>query len=1290
MFTLVSVYYVEFCRREAGRKTWTPVASEVRKTAWKVTDLLHRNEYNFRVTAYNKVGAGKPAELPRAIMVMDPLTAPSRPLDLEWNDITAKSIVLSWKRPANDGGCVVTGYMVEMRTKDSTDWRQVIRNHKATSVTVLGQTDGTEYFYRVAAVNRIGVGEMTETNQAILAADPLAPPKIVIDSLVKKGIEIRAGKELRIEAVCSGVPYPTITWTQSDVETKVIESSKDQLISIAPKDLTTSLKIPKCSRKHKGKYLINAENTQGKDSASVKVNVLDVPSPCKGPWSFEDATNEAVTVHWKPPNDDGGSDIINYALEMKETNKKTWSLVSSTVQSTKLRVTKLVEGKEYVFRVCAENKMGKSEWIEAVPYVAKLPFDPPSAPEKPTVSDITRKSMIIKWNEPQDGGSTIAGYWLEKKDSSSTRWSKTCRELIRKTEYQLSTGLAEGATYQFRVCAENEGGLGKFSPPSDYYVCEDPVSSPSSPQKTRVEDTTKTSITLAWDKPDSDGGDSKLTYIVEQCLSDGSWSKCNDKDSEATIFTAENLLEGMMYSFRIKAVNRGGESKPALVPEAAAREMIDLPHIELGASVGNGIIVKAGKKFVIPVKVTGRPYPDVTWIKNGNDVVNERFSVVKTETGFVGTMKNSERTDWGDYKITAKNSSGAKSVTCHVIVHDVPGLVTDFKCGTVSRSTITLKWHAPEDTGGLPIKSYHLEKRDMSMRAWLSVGSTDKFSKDVTNVLENCTYSFRICAENEMGKSDFVETIPVLCQDAIVAPDRPENVRIAEVKDTKVTLKWNPPRFDGGSKLNGYNVDRKLEDTEDWISCNSRVITEKKVLIDNLEKGKKYVFRVKAVNNIGESQPAVSQLVEIRETETTPDIKLDVGLKGSLQVRAGDPIYLPALVTGVPAPEIIWMKGEEKLVDTEHLRIVTKENTVTVCIEKSARSDTSMYTITANNPNGSKSARCNVLVEDVPSVPGSLKVVKVTFDSVALAWSCPEDNGGADILNYVVEKREGKNKNWASVNSTVIDTKYRVSKLTHGVEYHFRVAGENKFGVGRFAETDAIVAKDPFDVPGPPYKPVVSEVTKNSMLVTWQPPADDNGAEIKGYWLEMRDNESTRWKKISRSPITKPPMVNCTYKAVKLVEGLEYRFRVCAINKAGAGPNSEESHPTVAEDPVFPTKAPSTPEICLITNNSVSLRIAPPTDTEEKAITGYVVEFQDDITNQWEKVVIADSHVLSTKDVTVSNLKTGFHYQFRVAAVNKAGESEFSAATSFVQAKEQIGKCSKYRVSKKKKKNDTI
>lgn len=66
-------------------------------------------------------------------------------------------------------------------------------------------------------------------------------------------------------------------------------------------------------------------------------------------------------------------------------------------------------------------------------------LDPPLAPEKPEVSDITKSSMTVSWEEPENGGDTIIGYWLEKKDTKSTRWSRVGRERIRACEYEVKS-----------------------------------------------------------------------------------------------------------------------------------------------------------------------------------------------------------------------------------------------------------------------------------------------------------------------------------------------------------------------------------------------------------------------------------------------------------------------------------------------------------------------------------------------------------------------------------------------------------------------------------------------------------------------------------------------------------------------------------------------------------------------------------------------------------------------------------------------------------------------------------
>ena len=86
----------------------------------------------------------------------------------------------------------------------------------------------------------------------------------------------------------------------------------------------------------------------------------------------------------------------------------------------------------------------------------------PGQPSIPTVSDITADSMTLSWHPPsEDGGSPIISYTIEKREKFG-KWVKANRQPVTDTTFTLS-GLTEGTEYEFRVCAENKAGPGKFS-----------------------------------------------------------------------------------------------------------------------------------------------------------------------------------------------------------------------------------------------------------------------------------------------------------------------------------------------------------------------------------------------------------------------------------------------------------------------------------------------------------------------------------------------------------------------------------------------------------------------------------------------------------------------------------------------------------------------------------------------------------------------------------------------------------------------------------------------------------
>lgn len=76
-------------------------------------------------------------------------------------------------------------------------------------------------------------------------------------------------------------------------------------------------------------------------------------------------TDDSLVLSWVAPERDGGSKIIEYIVEIKETNQTTWTRVGTSAGNcTNILVTKLAKDCSYEFRICARNEAGSGPWLE--------------------------------------------------------------------------------------------------------------------------------------------------------------------------------------------------------------------------------------------------------------------------------------------------------------------------------------------------------------------------------------------------------------------------------------------------------------------------------------------------------------------------------------------------------------------------------------------------------------------------------------------------------------------------------------------------------------------------------------------------------------------------------------------------------------------------------------------------------------------------------------------------------------------------------------------------------------
>ena len=83
---------------------------------------------------------------------------------------------------------------------------------------------------------------------------------------------------------------------------------------------------------------------------------------------------------------------------------------------------------------------------------------------------------------------------------------------------------------------------------------------------------------------------------------------------------------------------------------------------------------------------------------------------------------------------------------------------------------------------------------------------------------------------------------------------------------------------------------------------------------------------------------------------------------------------------------------------------------------------------------------------DKPSPPrGPPNVSWRTQDTLQLEWVVPETDGGAKIIEYIVERKEVGKKSWKQVGTSV-QTTIEIKGLKKDASYNFRVIAKNAVG----------------------------------------------------------------------------------------------------------------------------------------------------------------------------------------------------------------------------------------------------
>ncbi|KAM7400376.1 hypothetical protein PAMA_004863 [Pampus argenteus] len=535
-------------------------------------------------------------------------------------------------------------------------------------------------------------------------------------------------------------------------------------------------------------------------------------------------------------------------------------------------------------------------------------------------------------------------------------------------------------------------------------------------------------------------------------------------------------------------------------------------------------------------------------------------------------------------------------------------------------------------------------------------------------------------------------------------PVAPLDVCCHDVNKDYVVVTWKQPAVEGSSSILGYHIDRCEVGTHHWAQCNDNPVKYARFPVTGLVEGRSYIFRVRAVNKAGVSRPSrVSETVVAMDP--TDRARLRAGpsapFTGMIKFTEEDPTV--GVIPGEPTNVVVTEATKSYVVLAWKPPIQRGHEGVMYYIEKCISGTDTWHRVNINMP--VKSPRfalfdlaegksysfrvrcCNsagvgepsvstgeIIVGDkldLPSAPCNAVATRNTDTSVVVFWGASKDV--KHLVGYYIECSVVGTDIWMPCNNKPVkQTRFVCHGLTTGANYVFRVKAVNAAGYSQStANSDAVVVKAAISIPSKPTNVALLEALKDYMVLGWSAPANNGGADIRGYFVDYRTVKKGvvgKWHEMNHKALT-----TTSYKAENLKENVFYQFQVRAMNMAGVSKGSLPS--ATLECKEWTITVPGAPvglHVLEVRDSSVVVLWEPPTFDGRTPVNGYYMDIKEASAGDkaWKAV---HEKANKMKYMKVTGLKAGTSYVFRVRAQNLAGVGKSSAALGPILAQTRPG-----------------
>ncbi|XP_071390364.1 neogenin 1a isoform X1 [Centroberyx affinis] len=537
------------------------------------------------------------------------------------------------------------------------------------------------------------------------------------------------------------------------------------------------------------------------------------------------------------------------------------------------------------------------------------------------------------------------------------------------------------------------------------------------------------------------------------------------------------------------------------------------------------------------------------------------------------------------FRVVAHNSNGQGESSAALKVAtqaevQVAGPVPNLQAVSNTPSSVSLSWDTPL-TGNGEILTYKLYYTDQTLGNEQDV-DIGGLSYTMTGLKKHTEYSFRVVAYNKHGPG--VSTEDIIVRTLSDVPSAPPQNLTLEVQNSKsIMVRWQPPPPGAqNGEITGYKI-RYRKGTRKSEAAETTGGTQLFQLIDGLERGTEYTFRVSAITVNGTGPATEWTTAETFESDLdesrVPDIPSSLHVRplvNSIVVSWTPPENQDIVVRGYtigygigsPHAQTIKVDYKQRYYSIENLD-PSSHYVITLKAFNNVGEGIPVYESAITRPQSDPidpdvdlyelfHAPYTPVPDPTPMLPPvGVQASVLSHDTIKVTWadnSLPKNQKITDARYYTVRWKTNIPANTKMKTANTTSLSHMVTGLKPNTLYEFSVMVTKGRRTSTWSMTaqgttfETIPSSSPKDVT------VVSKESKpRTIIVNWQPPSEANG-KITGYIIYY----STDVNAEVHDWVIEPVVGNrLTHQIQELTLDTTYYFKIQARNSKGMGPMSE-------------------------------------------------------------------------------------------------------------------------------------